>query len=110
MPEDWQSPRYQSLMRSLLQSDPESDTFSALTQAISELPEVLIAELRFQSWVAMFALRHDFTEVTTCTELSLHSKTCGRYRRRAVVSTLKHGFIGPNTLQHFTFRGVRPDV
>jgi len=47
MPEDWQSPPYQSLMRRLFQSDPESDTFSALAQAISELPEVLTAELRF---------------------------------------------------------------
>ena len=55
MPEDWQSPPYQSLMRSPLQSDPESDTLSALTQAFSKCPEVLTTELRFQSWLMLLA-------------------------------------------------------
>ena len=34
MPEDWQSPPYQSLMKSHLHSNPESDTFSAMVVAI----------------------------------------------------------------------------
>ena len=108
MPEDWQSPPYQSLMRRLFQSDPESDTFSALTQSISELPEVLTTEFRFQSWLAVLARRHAFTEVSTSTELSLHSKTCGRYHRHAMLSTLKNGSSAPITVEEFTFKGVRP--
>ena len=110
MPEDWQSPPYQSLMRRLFQSDPESDAFSALTQEISEFPEILATELRFQSWLAVLARRHAFTEVSTSTEISLHSKTCGGYRRHAMLSTKKHGSSAAITVEGFTFKGVRPDV
>ena len=68
MPEDWQSAPYQSFMRCLVQSDPESDTLSALTLAFSELPEVLTAELRFQSWLMVLARMHQFMEVSTSSE------------------------------------------
>ena len=54
MPENWQSPPYQSLMRRLFQSDPESDTFFGadpgnLTIARSTDSRVTLPELARRS-------------------------------------------------------------
>ena len=97
-PENWNN--YHS------NTDPDNNNCTKLTQGIANLPEAHATETRFQTWLRLVVERHQFTEVSTSTELSLRNRARGRYRRRAMRFPYEAKLPVPSTLQHWAYNRV----